>query len=538
MRINMPVTNVERHLKEGEYVVSKTDLKGQITYVNRPFIEISGFSAEELLGQPHNLIRHPDMPAAAYEDLWKTLKSGKPWRGMVKNRCKNGDYYWVEANANPFWKDGKIVGYMSLRSKPSRAQVEAAELIYRKFRDGGAQGLAVKEGAVVRTGLAGKLAGIAKASIKTRITIACLLIAAIMLRMCIAEPVLALAGVGLTGLIRYLAIRKILHPLDEAVRCCQMVASGNLRLDIATNFRNETGRLMHAIDTMARNAESIVADVSHAAAVIAASSIEASATAQSINSATTEQAASLEETASSVAQMASSINQNLENARVTDDTAQEASIQAAQGGVAVKETVIAMKSIAGKIGIIDDIAYQTNLLALNAAIEAARAGEYGKGFAVVAAEVRKLAERSQIAAKEIGELADGSVEKAEQAGRLFNQIEPSINKTSTLVQKISRASEEQSSAAAQINAAMSQLNQTTQHNASATEELAITSDEVSCQAEQLQQMMSFFRVNDHSGFAAKPALVSSVRPSVNSTVKSVRATAKPAFAAATQFEHK
>ena len=117
MRINMPVTNVERHLKEGEYIVSKTDLKGRLTYINRPFMEISGFSEDELLGKAHNIIRHPDMPPAAFADLWRTLQSGKPWRGMVKNRCRNGDHYWVEANANPIWENGQMIGYMSLRTK-------------------------------------------------------------------------------------------------------------------------------------------------------------------------------------------------------------------------------------------------------------------------------------------------------------------------------------------------------------------------------------------------------------------------------------
>src|SRR4030066_2243975 len=163
MRTNLPVTNIERSLKEGEFIVSKTNLKGQITYANRPFLEISGFSEEELIGAPHNIVRHPDMPPAAFNDLWKTLQSGKPWRGMVKNRCKNGDYYWVDASANPIWEDGRIAGYMSLRAKPSRGQIDEAERIYRLFREGRASGLTVKEGRVVRTGLRGGSGGPAAA---------------------------------------------------------------------------------------------------------------------------------------------------------------------------------------------------------------------------------------------------------------------------------------------------------------------------------------------------------------------------------------
>jgi methyl-accepting chemotaxis protein len=182
--------------------------------------------------------------------------------------------------------------------------------------------------------------------------------------------------------------------------------------------------------------------------------------------------------------------------------ATKAAAEAAEGGEAVKATVGAMKQIAQKIGIIDDIAYQTNLLALNAAIEAARAGEHGKGFAVVAAEVRKLAERSQVAAQEIGTVASSSVELAERAGKLLDEMVPSIKKTSDLVQEITAASEEQSSGVGQINAAVSQLSQTTQQNASSSEELAATAEEMSSQAEQLQRTMAFFKL---AGRAQEPA---------------------------------
>jgi len=201
--------------------------------------------------------------------------------------------------------------------------------------------------------------------------------------------------------------------------------------------------------------------------------------------------------------MAASINQNSDNAKVTDGMATKASREASEGGQAVSQTVSAMKQIASKIGIVDDIAYQTNLLALNAAIEAARAGEHGKGFAVVAAEVRKLAERSQIAAQEIGEVATSSVELAEKAGDLLAQMVPNIRKTADLVQEISAASSEQSSGVGQINSAVGQLNQTTQQNASSSEELAATSEEMSSQAEQLQHTMSFFKL-DGAGRTSAP----------------------------------
>ncbi|MGZ8907685.1 MAG: methyl-accepting chemotaxis protein, partial [Methylobacter sp.] len=210
-------------------------------------------------------------------------------------------------------------------------------------------------------------------------------------------------------------------------------------------------------------------------------------------------------------------------AKVTDGMATQASGEAVQGGAAVKETVHAMKSIAGKIGIIDDIAYQTNLLALNAAIEAARAGEHGRGFAVVAAEVRKLAERSQIAAQEIGELAESSVEMAESAGKLLDTIVPSIKKTSDLVQEIAAASEEQSSGVSQINTAMDLLNQITQQNASSSEELAATSEEMSGQAAQLQELIAFFTVTGFSGAGSASSKAKPVKQVVKKPAAARRA---------------
>jgi len=295
----------------------------------------------------------------------------------------------------------------------------------------------------------------------------------------------------------------ITRPLNISVNVANQLAAGDLTARIDVNSKDETGQLLQAMKNMVAKLSQIIGEVRGSADSLSSASEEISATAQSISQATSEQAASVEETSASIEQMSASINQNTDNAKVTDGMASQAAKQATEGGQAVKDTVAAMKSIASKIGIIDDIAYQTNLLALNAAIEAARAGEHGKGFAVVAAEVRKLAERSQVAAQEIGELATGSVEKAESAGTLLDQIVPSISKTSDLVQEIAAASSEQSSGVGQINTAMGQLNQITQQNASASEELAATAEEMSGQAMQLQELMSFFTV-DASALPAMP----------------------------------
>ncbi|MCP4276943.1 MAG: methyl-accepting chemotaxis protein, partial [Gammaproteobacteria bacterium] len=254
--------------------------------------------------------------------------------------------------------------------------------------------------------------------------------------------------------------------------------------------------VMAAMSSMQQKLIQVIGDVSSNAENISGASSEVNVTAQNMSQAASEQAANVEKTAASIEQMSASINQNNENAQVTDGIATDSSNSAEEGGKAVSETVEAMRQIADKIKIIEDIAYQTNMLALNAAIEAARAGEHGKGFAVVAAEVRKLAERSSTAASEISELSGNSVAIAENAGGLLEKMLPGIKKTADLVQEITAASEEQSTAASQISGAMSQLDKVTQLNASASEELAATANEMRDRAESLQDAISFFSLDN------------------------------------------
>lgn len=286
----------------------------------------------------------------------------------------------------------------------------------------------------------------------------------------------------------------VILPLNEAMEVLTFVEQGDLTYKISGDYKGQLRSFKETVNNTIAKLSKTITEVAGSAEQLNSAADQINATSQSLSQSANEQAASVEETSASIEQMASSIFQNSENAKVTDAMAGKAAKEAEEGGAAVKNTVEAMKKIADKIGIIDDIAYQTNMLALNAAIEAARAGDHGKGFAVVAAEVRKLAERSQVAAHEIGELAVSSVKTAENAGKLLDEIVPSIGKTSDLVQEIAAASQEQSLGVSQINTAVGQMNQITQQNAAASEELASTADLMSSQTEQLQLLMSFFKV--------------------------------------------
>ncbi|OGW34039.1 MAG: hypothetical protein A2010_08540 [Nitrospirae bacterium GWD2_57_9] len=305
------------------------------------------------------------------------------------------------------------------------------------------------------------------------------------------------AGIALFTVGILLLLRDVVRPLNQCVTVAESMAKGQLDIEIEVTGNDETGRMLISMKTMLEKLKHIVSDVKPATDNVSAGSQELSINSEEMSQRASEQATSAEEVSSSVEQMVANIRQNADNALQTERIALKAAEDAREGGQAVTETVAAMKVIAKKISIIEEISRQTNLLALNAAIEAARAGEHGRGFAVVASEVRKLAERSQASAAEISKLSVSSVDIAEKAGAMLAKIVPDIEKTAQLVQEISAASKEQNAGAEQINQAIVQLDQVIQQNAGAAEEMSSTAEELSSQAEQLKASMSFFKLSEN-----------------------------------------
>src|SRR3569832_113085 len=554
MRVNMHNTNSEYELSDGVSLVSRTDLKGRIIYANLAFIEASGFSEAELIGKPHNLVRHPDMPEEAFADLWATVKSGLPWSGVVKNRRKNGDFYWVFANVTPVHENGATNGYLSVRTKLSRAQIAEAEHLYRQFKEGRADHMAIRHGMVVRTGLLGRLMSFRRIPVNQRIALSTGIGAALMLGVGLfggwetrdlakaagvqsALPALMVTAGGIGALLPlscgYFISRTILRPLDRALGVAHAIAGGDLSLQFEVSAWDETGQLMRALTQMKANMVGAVSDIGLNVESIRIAASEIASGNADLSGRTESQASSLEETASSMEELTSAVKQNAEHARHANLLVGSTAEIAAKGGAMVGQVVDTMasisassKKIADIIGVIDGIAFQTNILALNAAVEAARAGEQGRGFAVVAGEVRCLAQRSAGAAREIKSLIGDSVEMVDlgsilvgEAGGAMEDIVTSVELVAELMSVIATARQQQSAGIEQVNQAVGQMDEMTQQNAALVEQAAAAAESLHERADKLAQAVSMFRLQ-RGGTSVRPERAT--RPVLHMSARTTR----------------
>ncbi len=516
MRMNLPVTQQNHDFPGDELLVSTTNTKGEITHCNPAFVRVSGFAYDELIGQPHNMIRHPDMPEAAFKDMWSTIGRGRPWTGLVKNRRKNGDHYWVRANVTPVMEGSKPRGYMSVRTKPTAQEIGEAEALYARMRAEAASGrptLALRGGELYHLGWRGAFDAFEHLGLTARMALALALLA-----LCVLLPDV-LGAAGMTAVLARVAVlalgggavlwwfhQRFVGAIDEAGRFAADIAGCNLATATRTDYPEALGALLRRLQQIQINLRAVVGDVRTEVHGFALMASDIAQSGIDLAQRTEAQAGSLEETAASMEELAGTVAHTAEMARHMAHESGQSTQVAGRGGAAIREVGAAMERIQGSstrmgeiIGVIESIAFQTNILALNAAVEAARAGEQGRGFAVVAAEVRALAQRSATAAKEISGLIHQTVagigagnERMEQAGRTIGDMVASVERVSGLVQQISHATHEQSQGIAQVNEAVVQLDTVTQQNAALVEESAASAQSLRGSALALERSVGVF----------------------------------------------
>ena len=527
MRTNLPITQREYDFPADATLMSTTDTQSHISYANAAFIAVSGFERDEIMGQPHNMVRHPDMPTQAFADMWATLKAGRSWTALVKNRRKNGDHYWVRANATPVQRNGQVTGYMSVRTKPTRDEINQTEKLYQAFRENKSGSLTFHEGLIVRKGLLGWTSALQTMAVRWRLRLGIGALTAMgicgVAALGLGEAALGAfsGGAVLAGVAVSLWLEsQIARPLGMVQRQALAVAAGQAGQNVQLDRVDEIGMILRAVNQSGLNLRSLVDDVSEQVGGVQTASSEIAQGNNDLSARTEQTASNLEETAASMEEMTATVKNNADTARQAAQLAGTASEAAVKGGVVVNQVVDTMqaithssKKIADIIGVIDSIAFQTNILALNAAVEAARAGEQGRGFAVVATEVRSLAGRSAAAAKEIKGLIDDSVEKVEsgarqvdEAGHAMEEIVSQVQRVNDLINEISSATMEQASGIGQVNIAVAQLDQTTQQNAALVEQAAAAADSLSGQAGRLAEAVGVFKHTSSTGTPFAPVV--------------------------------